>query len=184
MNLAQTETPSDEKDVRSSPQKKSISKENEAMLKSQSETLVEEYTDGIWAHEISQPEVGGLVIRMPLEVEIYRSTENSSAGEELRNSMKEGERVEFWYRKAQILCEREIQKITTYAENGQIDASKISEVSNEFLQMYLNNQETWQEVCLVMDKNNVDGTASALVLNRPMAFQLTENLGLLFLKGR
>jgi len=183
MNLARAESLSPKEDVRSSSRKKYVSTENEAILIGQSEILAEEYISGIWAHEVSQPEAGGLIIRMPLEVEIYRSSRDSSAGEKLRSSMQEGEKVERWYRKAQILCEKEIQKITTHAENGQIDASKLSEVSNEFLQMYLDNQETWQEVCLVMNRNSLGGTVSTLVLNRPMAFKLTENLGLLILQG-
>jgi len=182
MNLARTVTSSG-KNNWSSQKKKSISKENEVLLRIQSESLAEECMAGVWAHEVSHPEVGGLVIRMPLEVEVYRSKKIPSAGEELRNFIKKGEKVELWYRKAHTLCEKEIQKITAYAENGQIDASKISEVSNEFLQMYLDNQETWQEVCLVVDRNNSGGTASALVLNRPMAYKLTENLGLLILEG-
>mmetsp|Transcript_4317 Transcript_4317/g.7196 ORF Transcript_4317/g.7196 Transcript_4317/m.7196 type:complete len:453 (+) Transcript_4317:113-1471(+) len=182
MNLAETGTASDKKTNSEAP-RKSVSKENEQLLRSQSKTLAEEYESGIWAHEAPKPEVGGLVLRMPLEVELYRNTKHSVMGKKLRASIEEGDRIALWYRKAQIMCEQQMKKIAGMAEEGQIDASKLDEESNDFLQMYLDNQETWQEVCLVVDGNNASGKASALVLNRPMAFKLTENLAQLVLQG-
>ena len=50
MNLAETGTPSDKKTSSEAP-RKSVSKENEEVLRSQSKTLAEEYESGIWAHE-------------------------------------------------------------------------------------------------------------------------------------
>ena len=87
-----------------------------------------------------QPEVGGLVVRLPLEVEIYRNTEHSMIGKRLKKDIEEGDRVALWYSKAQIMCETEMRKIAGTAKNGQIDGSRLTEDSSEFLQMYLDNQ--------------------------------------------
>lgn len=61
-------------------------------------------------------------------------------GKKLRKLVNEGDRVALWYRKAQLMCEQEMKKIAGMAENGQIDASDLDEESNEYLQMYLDNQ--------------------------------------------
>jgi putative transcriptional regulator len=44
-------------------------------------------------------------------------------------------------------------------------------------------QETWQEVCLVVEHDEEQGKGELLVLNRPMAFKLTANLAQLVLQG-
>lgn len=181
MNLAVTGNPTDKK-PKGVP-RKSVSKENEEVLRSQSKVLADEYANGMWAHDTAKPEVGGLVVRLPLEVELYRNTKHSLLGKKLRKDVEEGDRVALWYRKAQILCEKEMRRISETARGGQIDASKLTEESTEFLQMYLHNQETWQEVCLVIDRDERTGKASALVLNRPMAFKLTGHLAQLVLQG-
>mmetsp|Transcript_110192 Transcript_110192/g.318487 ORF Transcript_110192/g.318487 Transcript_110192/m.318487 type:complete len:465 (-) Transcript_110192:212-1606(-) len=162
---------------------KTVSKENEELLRSQNEALHEEYMTGVWAHETSTPEVGGLVVRMPLEVELYRNHKHSIMGRRLQRQL-EGENVEIgvWYARAKNLIESEMQKIALKADDvGQIDATKLGEESSELLGLFLDNQETWQEVCLVLE--NEGGNSKTLVLNRPMAFKLTENLGKLVLQG-
>jgi hypothetical protein len=98
-------------------------------------------------------------------------------------------------------------------QNGQIDASQLDGAGRELLQLYLDHQETWQEVCLVLsideqqqrdDPNNrreekslrrlsdtakatatatTKTTTTTLVLNRPMALKLTPNLAQLVLFG-
>ena len=50
---------------------KSVAAENEALLALQNEKLAEEYRSGVWVHKVGQPEVGGLLCRMPLEAELY-----------------------------------------------------------------------------------------------------------------
>jgi Uncharacterized ACR, COG1678 len=150
--------------------------------------------------------VGGLVARLPLEVELYRNNKRSILGAKLQKQLNEGDRVALWYRKAQILCEKEIKRISQTAVGGQIDPLKLSDESMEFLRMYLENQvsnirlirafvslphlffcisfqETWQEVCLVVERDEKSGSTSALVLNRPMAFKLTRHLAQLVLEG-
>ena len=53
------------------PSKKSVAEKNEELLAQQNEKLAEEYRSGVWAHTVGQPEVGGLLCRMPLEAELY-----------------------------------------------------------------------------------------------------------------
>lgn len=160
-----------------------VSKENEELLATQNQQLFQEYKSGAWAHETSTPEIGGLVVRLPLEMELYRNYKHSIMGRKLRNQL-EGENVEMgvWYARAKKMVEDGMKKIAKQADAmGQIDASKLSEDSSELLTLFLDNQETWQEVCLVLEQKG--GDAKTLVLNRPMAFKLTENLGKLVLNG-
>ena len=89
-----------------------------------------------------------------------------------------------WYLTAQSLLEEEMMRIAREAgEDGQIDASLLSDEASEVLQLYLDQQESWQEVCLVLDMDEGQKTATTVVLNRPMALQLTESLGQLVLYG-
>lgn len=190
---------------------KSVSKKNEELLLSQNEQLANEYITGVWAHEAPVPEVGGLVCRLPLEAEIYRNERRSGIGKKLRNYLESDEydstpvktnrkdeeeeqrgsvsfsplaaKTVFWYRGAQNLVKKELEKITSSAQNGRIDPSSLSKDSQELLQLYLENQDTWQEVCLVAERDEQNGKTTTLVLNRPMAFKVTEMLGRLVLFG-
>lgn len=89
----------------------------------------------------------------------------------------------FWYRNAQSLIKSEITKVTALAQDGQIDASQLSPEGSDMLNLYLDHQNTWQEVCLVLDRNEKIGISNTVVLNRPMAFKATENLARLALFG-
>lgn len=62
---------------------KSVSKENEELLTAQNSAMAEEYLNGVWAHESAVPEVGGLVCRMPLEVELHRGGPESALCQKL-----------------------------------------------------------------------------------------------------
>jgi hypothetical protein len=89
-----------------------------------------------------------------------------------------GEKLEIgtWYPRAKRMIEDEMSKIAKMADDeGQIDATQLKEDASEMLSLYLDNQESWQEVCLVVENDN--GNAKSLVLNRP----LTENLAKLVL---
>jgi len=170
--------------------------ENEKILEKQNKGLAEEYASA-WAHQTSTPEVGGLVIRMPLEVELYRNYRHSIMGSKLRTILVEdgeGERtptddlvMSHWYERSHDLIEEQMKKIADMAdEEGQIDATTLAEDYSEMLHLYLENQEQWQEVCLVLErKTSNEGSKSAktLVLNRPMAFKLTKDLGRLVYFG-
>lgn len=122
---------------------------------------------------------------MPIEAEIYRNHRHSITGKKLRKKFKvDNTEPSVWYRKAQLLVEHEMMEIAEKAgDDGQIDASTLDDESAELLQLYLDNQETWQEVCLVLERDECTGTTTTLVLNRPMALKLTENLAQLVLHG-
>lgn len=170
--------------------------ENERVLKKQNKDLAEEYAS-IWAHQISTPEVGGLVVRMPLEVELYRNYRHSIMGSKLRATLiDDGERegiptddlvLSHWYGRAHDLIEDQMKLIADMAdEEGQIDATTLAEDFSEMLHLYLENQESWQEVCLVLERttdSEGSNTSKTVVLNRPMAFKLTRDLGRLVYFG-
>jgi len=194
---------------------KSVSRANEKLLLNQSEKLGQEYLDGVWAHKAPAIEVGGLVVRLPLEVEIYRNKDNSDIGKELNRRIDQDDdeqgnasflsgvsanddlkkkpsvsfslaaaKTLFWYKKTQQLIEEQLQGITALSNaNGEIDPRQLKPQTADFLTLYLDNQECWQEVGLVVEKDKSPGTASTLTLNRPMAFKLTENLAKLVLFG-
>lgn len=145
---------------------------------------------------------------MPLEVELRRNYRHSMTGKKLRNKLSvcqnkdknnnnnkdnnndsdnddvDSMEAAVWYSVAQVLIEDEMMKIADRAaDDGQVDASILNDESAEVLQLYLDNQETWQEVCLVVDRDERTKTATTVVINRPMALQLTENLAKLVLYG-
>ena len=84
MNLAGGE---DKESGRGKPaERKSVSKQNEELLKTQNLDLAEEYISKVWVHEAPQPEVGGLVCRLPVEAEIYRN-KSSRLGKKLHDRL-------------------------------------------------------------------------------------------------
>jgi len=160
---------------------KSVSKANEELLEQQSKDLAREYKDGVWAHSSSIAEVGGLVLRLPLEVELYRSSE--------RNEIKISTNdvvvpLSVRYQKAQTLIKKEMEVIAKLAnERGEIDPTGLTIESESLLNSYIDNQQNWQEVCLVAERNVKNGSAKTYTLNRPMAFQLNDNLAKLLMFG-
>ena len=68
-------------------------------------------------------------------------------------------------------------------ENGEIDPRELGAKSESLLHLYLDNQNTWQEVCLVAARDVSQGTATTFALNRPMSFSVTKNLARLVLFG-
>lgn len=87
-----------------------------------------------------------------------------------------------WYSTAQTMVEDEMNRIAAAAgSDGQLDSSVLNNDSSEVLQLYLDYQETWQEVCLVVEHTRESSVT--LVLNRPLALQLTDSLGKLVLHG-
>jgi hypothetical protein len=195
---------------------KSVSKQNELLLSAQNSALAEEYINGVWAHESSIPEVGGLVCRMPLESEIYRGSPDSfmynklqtflesdeydrtedvtsRQGRSLRSSSTASQSMSFsalaaktvfWYRGAEKLLKKELATIMSAANaNGRIDPSELDEESLELLQLYMDHQSTWQEVCLVVEMDDKGGGSKTITINRPMAFKLSKSMARLVLMG-
>lgn len=100
---------------------------------------------------------------------------NSDDGKDLNSEMA------VWFGRAQEFIDEELQSISEDATDGQIDVGTLSDEKAELLQLYLDQQESWQAVCLVVDVT--ESSSTTLVLNRPMAMKLTENLGQLVLYG-
>lgn len=196
---------------------KSVSEPNEQLLQVQNSKLAEEYLTGVWAHESSVPEVGALVCRMPLEVEIYRgqpdylSDEFDNLGDSLQSSASTGGapasiqrsaedsaptntdmdstftplavKTAFWYRAAEKLLKTELQSIMDNAgPTGKIDTNSLSHQSAKMLSLYIDHQNRWQEVGLVVEKD-IRGYAKIIAINRPMAFKLSKSMGRLVLMG-
>lgn len=121
---------------------------------------------------------------MPLEVELHRNYRHSIMGQKLFKLLDDHAELAIWYARAQRLVEEEMQKIANNAdEDGQVDSTILKDDALEMLSLYMDNQEKWQEVCLLVEKEDVIGDARVLVINRPMAGKLTENLGKLVLFG-
>jgi Uncharacterized ACR, COG1678 len=112
-------------------------------------------------------------VRLPLEVEVWRTKRlglNSSTDAPAAATAS-------WYREAQKKIEFVMLSIAESAEDGQVDPATLDSTSAELLRLYLEHQETWQEVSLVV------GLHSTVVLNRPMAFKLTDAMARLVLYG-
>ena len=207
-------TPTNNNDqVVSQKRPKSVSKQNEELLSAQNSALAQEYLNGVWAHDTSSPEVGGLVCRMPLELEIYRGSPDSYIYKRLHKFLESDEydrtedvtttaaatqrrqgstssmsfsvlaaKTVFWYRGAEKLLKKEMMKIMSVANaNGRIDPSDLDEESLELLQLYMDHQSSWQEVCLVTEMDG--GGSKTLTINRPMAFKLSKSMARLVLMG-
>jgi hypothetical protein len=93
-------------------------------------------------------------------------------------------RTIFWYRGAERLMRRELSIIMSSANpDGRLDPSVLGPVSLDLLGRYMDHQNAWQEVCLVIDRDERSGTSTTVTINRPMAFKLSRNLGGLVLFG-
>eukprot|EP01082_Thalassiosira_pseudonana_P014876 g13243.t1 g13243 contig8:240664-242395(+) len=112
-----------------------------------------------------------------------QSTASDDPEEEVSFSALAAKTV-FWYRGAEKLLKRELGRITMGAnENGKIEVDRLGGDSLELLQLYMDHQQTWQEVCLVVEKDDRKGTAKTITINRPMAFKLSKSMGRLVLLG-
>lgn len=199
-NLARSETSNNNNgnsESKMNSRQPSICQENQELLKGQNLELYQEFASSIWAHLTATPEIGGLVVRMPLEVELQRNYKHSVTGKRLMKEYSESKddnndqdhsALALWYKRAQSLIEADLKYLTEeVAVEGQIDATTLDDKMAEMLQLYLDHQETWQEVCLVLEHHREhqpqDNGTTTLVLNRPMAMKLTENIAQLVLYG-
>jgi len=135
---------------------------------------------------------------MPLEVELMRNHEHSLAGKKLRQryQAKDAGReasLSTWYSRAQSYMEEQMEALASSmgessSSSGiqKIDISKLTAEQEELLQMYIDSHTHWQEVCLVVEQETAPNKSKAkigLVLNRPMALQMTRYLAQLVLFG-
>jgi Uncharacterized ACR, COG1678 len=111
------------------------------------------------------------------------SGEDEDEDDNATNLTVDGMDLGVWYSLAQQYVEDEMTAIADTAadSDGVFDASLLKHDTGELLQLYLDHQENWQEVCLVLELD--DRTATTLVLNRPMALKLTPSLAQLVLHG-
>jgi hypothetical protein len=102
--------------------RKSVAAQNEALLEQQSQALAQEYRTGVWAHIIEEPEVGGLLCRMPLEAELYHgsttstsSSTSSSSSVSSSSSTTGSDEGSYWKDKLRLMVSLENDKgnITT-----------------------------------------------------------------------
>jgi len=159
-----------------------VSRKNEELLQSQNKELANEYLSGIWAHEVSEPEVGGLVCRLPLEAEIWRSKTRSEIGRKLQDSLTSDEsKPGAWYKAAQNLIEKELKKMADKAQNGKIDPRDLKPDAMELLRMVAENQENWQQVGLILERST---STKVVTINRPLSLKLSEDLAKFLLFGK
>ena len=62
--------------------KKSVAPANEELLMSQNPALAKEYLEGVWTHETAGAEIGGLLVRMPLEYQMVVLMHHAQKGEQ------------------------------------------------------------------------------------------------------
>lgn len=112
---------------------------------------------GALKHNISeQPEVGGLVCRMPLEAELnnpssilYKRLQSFLESDKYRSNRDKSSdslsplaaKTAFWYRGAEQLLKNDLEDISMMAnENGKIEVEKLGRTSLELLQLYIDYQ--------------------------------------------
>jgi len=157
MKAASDEVPtSSKKDkletTNTSKRPKSVSKRNEELLQNQNEKLAEEYLKGVWAHEVAEPEIGGLVCRLPIEAEIWRSKKSNAIGRKLRKEMSSDEDSEkkksaldltaktaLWYKGASNLVKNELKLLEDLSEDGVVDADLLTPEGLEIAEIFNDN---------------------------------------------
>jgi hypothetical protein len=170
------------------PKTKSASEENENLLAQQNPELANEYRSGVWAHLIAEPEVGGLLCRMPIEGELFWGSNNGYWKEKLDTMLRmeasspgdddddDDDTVAHWFRMAEHMFARGLDAIT-------LNPKHLEEHSRVLLRKYLNYKQTWQEVCLVLSHNTLGGCSEAVVINRPITTNINKALAKFLLEG-
>jgi hypothetical protein len=83
-------------------------------------------------------------------------------------------RMVFWYRGAKRVLRQELAGIMSKASpKSRLDPSSLGLESLELLQLYMDHQNTWQEVCFVIECNKRTGRMVTVTINRLMAFKLS-----------
>lgn len=180
--------------------KKSVAAKNEELLAKQNQALAEEYRTGVWAHKISQAEVGGLLCRMPLEAELYLGKRKSYWKEKLNIMLRlEKEptvddendevavlkQVQYWFALAERMVTRELQDINESGKvkNGILNPNDLGDNERLLLDKYMEYRKTWQEICLVTSHDPESGCSEAIILNRPITKAVNKKLATLLLEG-
>lgn len=142
------------------------SKENELLLQTQNEELAKEE---VWAHLIPEPEVGGLILRMPMEAELYWGTgfwkDKLDALLRMDTMGPPESLMAHWFPMAERMLARELKVITSSSSNnsGIINPKDLEPEARILLEQYVDYKQTWQEVCLMI------GSTQAVIINRPIS---------------
>ncbi len=84
------------------------------------------------------------------------------------------DRTVFWYRGAERLLQRELAAIMSKASpDSRINPNSLGLDSLELLQLCMGHQNAWQEVCLVIERDERTGRSVTVTIKRPMAFKLS-----------
>lgn len=163
--------------------RKSVSEENERLLEEQNSELAKEYKSEVWAHLIAEPEVGGLICRMPIEGELYWGTgywkEKLDTLLSIDTMGPPDSQMDHWFQLAERMLVREVEAITAnVGKNGMLNPNDLQEDSRELLERYLDYRQTWQEVCLML------GSTQGVVINRPITQNINKPLAKLLLEGQ
>lgn len=165
--------------------KQSVAEENEKLLEEQNEALAKEYKSGVWAHLISEPEVAGLICRMPIEGELYWGTgfwkDKLDALLKMDTMGPPETLMAHWFPMAERMLARELKIITALASTngGIINPKDLEPDARILLEKYLDYKQTWQEVCLMLGSARV-----AVIINRPISKNINKQLATLLLEGQ
>lgn len=170
-----------------------VSPANLELVKRQNAELAQEVMSA-WAHEVGAAEVGGLLVRLPLELQLVVARETYwgkrlrqfAASEESRRAMREGGSAPgligdeesalgevLLYRVAGRFLKLELERI---ARKGTVDAAGrlvidprvLGEADKALLDMRQDYLDSWQEVVLVLEHDTGAGSVG-VALNRPAA---------------
>jgi hypothetical protein len=165
--------------------KQSVAKENEKLLEEQNEALAKEYKSEVWAHLISEPEVAGLICRMPIEGELYWGTgfwkDKLDALLKMDTMGPPETLMVHWFPMAERMLARELKVITAAASTngGILNPKDLEPDARILLEKYLDYKQTWQEVCLMLGS-----TQAAVIINRPISKNINKQLATLLLEGQ
>jgi len=174
-------------------QKPRVAEQNEQLLEEQNAILAEEYRSGAWAHTTGEPEVGGLLCRMPLEAELFYG-ETGYWKEQLmemlqktkkEENLSEDAKIALWYQTAEKMVLQELLEINNSGKikNGILNPNDLEKKSQIMLEKYMHYKDTWQEVCLVLSHEPESGNSEAVVINRPISKSINRQLAKLLVEG-
>lgn len=173
--------------------KPSVADKNEQLLEKQNAQLAEEYRSGVWAHTTGEPEVGGLLCRMPLEAELFygekgywkKQLTDTLQTKNNQDNLSGAARVAQWFQTAEKMVLQELQAINNSGKikDGVLNPNDLEEKSRIMLNKYINYKDTWQEVCLVLSHQPGSGYSESVVINRPICKSIDRQLAQILIEG-
>ncbi len=153
------------------PRPKSVSKRNEELLSAQKTTLL---TTGprssAFTGEAAPASTSTLTSVGIRSAEVPGDDDDAN----IPSFSALADRTVFWYRGAERLLRRELAGIMSKASpDSRIDPNSLSLESLELLQLCMDHQNAWREVCLVIERDKRTGRSVTVTINRPMVFKLS-----------